>query len=166
VGKDLALSIFTKSDLPVAPEDSSQTAQPGKTRILLAEDNHINKLIALDQLLKLGYAADVVPNGLEVLEALKLIPYDIIFMDCQMPEMDGYDAASAIRLQEQTSGSGYNWNAPVYIVAITAHAMKGDRDKCLAAGMDDYLSKPIRLPELQAALKRWKARTRTSTNSI
>jgi two-component system sensor histidine kinase/response regulator len=159
VDKDLALNIFTKSDLPVAPEDSSQTAQPGKTRILLAEDNHINQLIALDQLLKLGYAADVVPNGLEVLEALKSIPYDIIFMDCQMPEMDGYDAASAIRLQEQTSGSGYNWKAPVYIVAITAHAMKGDRDKCLAAGMDDYLSKPIRLPELRAALERWKAST-------
>jgi CheY-like chemotaxis protein len=90
---------------------------------------------------------------------VKSIPYDIIFMDCQMPEMDGYDAARAIRVQEQSSDHRASREFQVYIIAITANAMEGDREKCLAAGMDDYITKPIRLQELQAALGRWKVHT-------
>jgi two-component system, sensor histidine kinase and response regulator len=156
--KDLVPDTAAKSHLSTAPAYPPPIdTQPGKTRVLLAEDNHINQLIAVDQLRKLGYRADVVSNGLAAVEAFKSIPYDIIFMDCQMPEMDGYNAASAIRIQEQTSNQGSDWKTPVHIIAITANAMRGDREKCLAAGMDDYLSKPIRLPDLEAVLKRWKA---------
>jgi CheY-like chemotaxis protein len=111
---------------------------------------------ALGLLLKLGYSADIAANGLAVLEALKSIPYDIILMDCLMPEMDGYETAQAIRTREQSSDQGSNGELPVHIIAITANAMQGDRQKCLAAGMDDYLSKPIRLQELEAVLERWK----------
>jgi len=88
-----------------------------------------------------------------VLSAMKQVPYDIIFMDCQMPEMDGYEAARLIRQAERSSQ--VNWRAPVHIVAMTANAMTGDREKCLAAGMDDYLSKPVRKAELQSALIKW-----------
>ena len=132
----------------------------------MAEDNHTNQLVALGLLRKLGYGADIVVNGLAALEALKSIPYDIILMDCHMPEMDGYDATRAIRIREQSSDQGFNWKSPVHIIAITASAMQGDREKCLAAGMDDYLSKPIRLQELQAVLKRWKPGTRNRCDQI
>ena len=95
-------------------------------------------------------------NGLEVLEALQLVSYDIILMDCQMPEMDGYEATRAIRKREKSSDQYCSWKSPVYIIAMTANAMQGESDKCFAVGMDDYLSKPVRTFELQAALKRWK----------
>ncbi|HEY0793690.1 MAG TPA: response regulator, partial [Chthoniobacterales bacterium] len=135
----------------------SETAPPlEKVRILLAEDNSINQKVALGQLRKLGYTANVAANGLEVLEALRLMAYDIILMDGQMPEMDGYEATRAIRKQEQSPDSRCAWNPPIYIIAMTANAMQGDRETCMAAGMDDYLSKPVKLPELQTALKRWK----------
>ena len=81
------------------------------------------------------------------------MPYDIIFMDCQMPEMDGYEASRLIRQAERKSN--VSWKVPVRIVAMTANAMAGDREKCLAAGMDDYLSKPVRKVDLQSALLRW-----------
>jgi two-component system sensor histidine kinase/response regulator len=90
-----------------------------------------------------------------VLEALQHIPYDLILMDCQMPEMDGYEAAQAIRLRENRSDSPCPWKSPVHIIAMTAHAMQGEREKCLGAGMDDYLSKPVRPVDLEAALGRW-----------
>ena len=125
-------------------------------RILLAEDNSINQKVALGQLRKLRYRADTVANGLEVLEALQLVSYDIIFMDCQMPEMDGYEATRAIRKREQSLEQPCPWKSPVYIIALTANAMQGDSEKCLAVGMDDYLSKPVRLSELQAVLERSK----------
>jgi two-component system, sensor histidine kinase and response regulator len=115
---------------------------------------------------KLGYETDTVTNGLGALEAAKSIPYDIIFMDCQMPEMDGYDAARAIRAQEQRSDQGAAREFQVYIIAITANAMEGDREACLAAGMDDYLSKPIRLQELQAVLEHWKAYAQNRSNPL
>jgi two-component system, sensor histidine kinase and response regulator len=127
-----------------------------KAHVLLVEDNRVNQKVALARLQKLGYRADAVVNGIEVLEALRRLPYDLIFMDCQMPEMDGYEAAHAIRQAEQNLERPCPWNAPIYIIALTAHAMDGDREKCLAVGMDDYLTKPVLVPELQGALERWK----------
>jgi signal transduction histidine kinase/PleD family two-component response regulator len=118
-------------------------------RILLAEDHTINQKVALRLIESLGYRADAVGNGVEVLDALQRVPYDIIFMDCQMPELDGYETTRRIRRQHPR---------PVHIIAMTAHAMQGDREKCLAAGMDDYISKPVRTPDLQAAIEQWHAR--------
>jgi two-component system sensor histidine kinase/response regulator len=126
-----------------------------KMRILLAEDNTINQLVALAQLKKLGYTAQTVRNGLEVLKALEQVSYDVILMDCQMPELDGYEATKTIRKREKAPDRRCPWKAPVPIIALTAHAMQGEREKCLAAGMDDYLSKPIRPDELKAVLERW-----------
>ena len=123
-------------------------------RILLAEDNQVNQKIAVAQLKKLGCAVDVVANGLEVMTALPLMKYDLVFMDCQMPEMDGYEATQAIRKREQDRAHPCRWKAPMHVVAMTANAMQGDREKCLAAGMDDYTSKPVRLTELREAIER------------
>jgi CheY-like chemotaxis protein len=116
-------------------------------KILLVEDNPINQRVALKLLQKLGLKADVASSGRKALDALDKQQYDLILMDCQMPEMDGYAATGEIRKRE-----GDSRHTP--ICAITANALAGDRDKCLAAGMDDYVSKPISLPDLQAALER------------
>ena len=91
-----------------------------------------------------------------LIEALQHISYDIILMDCQMPEMDGYKATQALRQREQNLENPCPWHVPVYIIAMTANAMQGEREKCLAVGMDDYLSKPVRTSDLQTALERWK----------
>jgi PAS domain S-box-containing protein len=123
-------------------------------RILLAEDNTINREVAQGLLGKLGYRADAVANGTEVLAALRQIRYDVILMDCQMPELDGYEATRRIRRFEQERVAPFDWKTPLYIVALTAHAMEGDREKCLMAGMNNYLGKPLRLEQLQAALAR------------
>ncbi|HXM28791.1 MAG TPA: response regulator [Chthoniobacterales bacterium] len=132
---------------PAAGSSAAPRPQPQKARVLIAEDNPINQKVALVQLEELGYHAEVVPNGLAVLEALDRISYDIILMDCQMPEMDGYETARRIRTR-----SG-NFRQP-YIIAMTAHAMSGDSEKCLEAGMNDYISKPIQLDAFAAALAR------------
>jgi len=152
---DAAEHLFAKRakrERPVSTQE--ELVHVRKARILLAEDNTVNQKVALAQLRGLGLSAEAVANGFEVLTALKQVPYDIILMDCQMPEMDGYETSRMIRQAERTSHA--NWRSPVYIVAMTANAMTGDLEKCLAAGMDDYLSKPVRREELHSALKKWK----------
>ena len=121
-----------------------------RSRILIAEDNAINQRVAKRMLEKLGLEADIVDNGARAVAALKEIAYPLILMDCQMPEMDGFQATSAIRLWE--TGQGHS-RTP--IVAMTAHAMPGDHERCIEVGMDDYLSKPITLASLEATLSRW-----------
>ena len=115
-------------------------------RILMADDNRVNQKVGRGFLEKLGYKADVVGNGLEVIESLQRQPYDLIFLDIQMPEMDGYETARQIQLR---------WSERPRIIAMTGNAMQGDREKCLAAGMDDYIVKPVRLADLRATLERW-----------
>jgi CheY-like chemotaxis protein/nitrogen-specific signal transduction histidine kinase len=154
LGRAAAEHVFSKPEKGAASSGPAPELTGARhARILLAEDNIVNQKVALAQLKGLGFTADSVANGHEVLTALKQVPYDIIFMDCQMPEMDGYEASRMIRLAEKTSP--VPWRAPVPIVAMTAHAMTGDREKCLAVGMDDYLSKPVRKADLQSALIKW-----------
>jgi len=124
-----------------------------KLRVLVAEDNVVNQKIVLKLLGKLGHSADAVANGLEAVQANQRVEYDVILMDCQMPDMDGYQATVEIRRLEGLEGRR------IPIIALTANAMAGDREKCLDSGMDDFLTKPIR-PKLQAeTLNRWTAAT-------
>jgi CheY-like chemotaxis protein/HPt (histidine-containing phosphotransfer) domain-containing protein len=116
-------------------------------RILLVEDNAVNQQLALLLLEKLGYRADVAANGLEALEALERQPYDVVLMDVEMPQMDGLEATRRIRERAPAA------NGP-HVIAVTANALHGERERCLEAGMDDYITKPLRLAELAAALGR------------
>ncbi len=118
-------------------------------RILVAEDNVTNQKVVERMLEKLGYRADVVENGRDAIKALDAAPYDMVFMDVQMPQMDGFEATAAIRQREKERDTGH-----LPIIAMTAHAMKGDRERCIDSGMDDYVSKPIQPKELAAAIAR------------
>jgi CheY-like chemotaxis protein len=137
---------------PVVPMPVPATPTPTATavsglRVLLVEDNSVNQRLALALLQRDGHSVTVVDNGRAAIEALSATAFDAILMDVQMPEMSGLDATAEIRARERTTGGH------VRIIAMTAHAMQGDRERCLAAGMDDYVTKPIRLPELRRAIQ-------------
>jgi CheY-like chemotaxis protein len=130
--------------------DNPQTA----ARILVAEDSPLNQQIALKQLEKLGYQATAVSDGGQALETHSQTPQDIILMDCQMPGTNGYDAAAALRDREEKLAAAGTPVKRVYIIAMTANTETDNRERCLAAGMDDFINKPVQLPELEAALHR------------
>ena len=124
-------------------------------RVLLCDDNVVNQKVASRLLQQMGYRPEVAGHGGQALAALDKKPFDLIFMDVMMPEMDGLEATRAIRERQKDRANHPNYKSPIVIVAMTANAMQGDRDKCLAAGMDDYLSKPVRLEDFRAIIERW-----------
>ncbi|NOS78665.1 MAG: response regulator [Nitrospira sp.] len=125
-----------------------------RRRVLVVEDNSVNQKLAVRMLEKLGYRPDLVENGQEALAALDAGAYEAVLMDCQMPVMDGFEATAAIRRQE-AAGKRYVSAGHLPIIAVTANAMQGDRERCLAAGMDAYLAKPIKLEDVRTTLARW-----------
>ncbi len=140
----------TENIMPSDPARSPVTfpaAPPAGGPILIAEDNAINQKVIERMVQKLGYRVKLVANGRDAIDALSRDVYELIFMDCQMPEMDGFEACREIRKNEGSSR--------IPIIAITANAMKGDRERCLAAGMDDYVSKPFKQDDLRVVIERW-----------
>jgi CheY-like chemotaxis protein/nitrogen-specific signal transduction histidine kinase/HPt (histidine-containing phosphotransfer) domain-containing protein len=146
----LAGASATQPVRPIVTRHAIREMRRGSLRILLAEDNITNQQVALGILRKLGLHADAVANGAEAVSALETIPYDLVLMDVQMPTMDGFEATLHIRDRQSTV---LNHNVP--IVAMTAHAMQGDRERCLEAGMNDYVTKPVSPQALSEALARW-----------
>jgi CheY-like chemotaxis protein len=126
-----------------------------KIHILIAEDNPVNQDVARAMMRKMGFRADVVANGKEAINALQTIPYDLVMMDCQMPEMDGFK--TTLRIRNGTCGV---LNPGIPIIAMTASTMRGDRDRCIQAGMNDFIAKPVQLRELTEMLTRWLAKTK------
>jgi signal transduction histidine kinase/CheY-like chemotaxis protein/HPt (histidine-containing phosphotransfer) domain-containing protein len=146
---DCLMNVMSKSCQPVHESKQTGTVQ-FLARILVAEDNPTNQLVATGMLEKLGCTVELVDDGLKAVAAVKNYSYDLVFMDCQMPLMDGYQATEEIRKYEQQSGI-----KPISIIALTAHAMQGDREKCLRVGMNDHLSKPFEERRLQTILQQW-----------
>ena len=155
------LPLSTSAERPVRLTSPAAGADPlaadadlaqggGGPRILVADDNHINRVVATQLVRRLGYEADAVSNGREVLDALERGVYALILMDCQMPELDGYQATTEIRRRESEAGA-----LRIPIVAMTADVLDRDRNRCLECGMDDYVSKPVRASVIEAALKTW-----------
>ena len=144
----LSVQVQREKKPPATPTLDPDLGRRLPLRVLLADDNPINQKVGHSVLQKLGYQADIANNGVEVLKALEQKAYDILFLDVQMPEMDGLEAARQIHQR---------WPADKRprIIAMTGNALMGDREKCLQAGMDDYISKPVRINELQSALQRW-----------
>jgi CheY-like chemotaxis protein len=143
----------------VRQQPTSKPGQPLTERlplsILLCDDNAINQKVAARILQSIGYQTDFAANGREALDALDKKPYDLIFMDVMMPEMDGLEATCAIRERQKDGVAHPNYQSRIIIVAMTAQAMQGDREKCLAAGMDDYLAKPVLPKDVRAIVERW-----------
>lgn len=151
---DRLLSLVVPGQPADAPPGSALAAgagarSPKKLSVLVAEDNPVNREVAMEMLDALGCRVDAVCNGREAVEAVAARRYDVVFMDCQMPEMDGFSASRAIRDGELNSG------VHLPIVALTAHAIAGDRERCLAVGMDDYMTKPFSQQDLRAMIRRW-----------
>jgi CheY-like chemotaxis protein len=155
---DTLVSLLAHDEAPKpAAAPTKPTLDPGMAarhplRILLAEDNVVNQKLAMRLLQQMGYRADLASNGIEAVECVKRQPYDVVLMDVQMPEMDGLEASRRITAQSQPGQRPR-------IVAMTANAMQGDRELCLASGMDDYLTKPIRVDQLVEALDNVPARS-------
>jgi len=151
------LSNALASALGVVPQPDMRAPAPGlrlatlPVRVLVAEDNVVNQKVVIYMLRKLGIRADVAANGLEALDALQRLPYDLVLMDCQMPEMDGFEASIEIRHHELMSGRAQR----TPIVAMSANARTEDRERAMSGGMDDYLVKPVKVENLESALKRW-----------
>ena len=141
--------------VPSAAKLNPALAQRLPLRLLLADDNIINQKVASRLLQQMGYRTDIVNNGLEALQALEKRPYDIIFMDVQMPELDGLETSRCIRQRQQELSPHPHFQQRLAIIAMTANAMQGDREKCLEAGMDDYIPKPVRPEALQAVIERF-----------
>jgi CheY-like chemotaxis protein len=157
----LRLVMGQAPDLPSGPESlvtrhhAREAAARNRGRILVVEDNVVNQKVAVRLLENLGYKADVAANGLEAIDALHRLPYDVVLMDCQMPELDGFEATRRIReLEERREIKGH-----IPIVALTANALQEDRERCLHAGMDDYMSKPINVEQLACILAQWAKKT-------
>jgi len=159
LGADAAVPAASNAQAPTA-------TRPGR-RILVAEDNAVNQSVVRLQLRRLGYECDIVDNGLAVVEGARHGTYDVILMDCEMPELDGFEATRRIRAWEADRRAAGAQVRSIHIVALTAKAMSGDREACLAAGMNDYLSKPLRSAELAAALSHAHAAlTGSNTDSV
>jgi CheY-like chemotaxis protein len=152
---DVLVTVLERKAGTTLPAATGTGARPSSAmRILLAEDNEVNRRLALALLARMGYEADVVPNGLEALSALRREPYDVVLMDVEMPELDGLEATRRIR-------SEWPADRQPHIIAMTANAMQGDRERCLEAGMDDYVSKPVKPEALAAALRSGEERHRS-----
>jgi signal transduction histidine kinase/DNA-binding response OmpR family regulator len=154
--RDALLAAVAEVEPAPPPSEATEAEAPAAAaseptshaRILVAEDNPVNQQLARAMLLRLGYQADCVGNGQEAVESVAQLPYDLVLMDCQMPVMDGFEATKAIRAREGSTRH-------TIVVAVTANAMTGDRERCLEAGMDDYLAKPFRAGDLRRVLGRW-----------
>jgi len=148
---ELAFEILPQETIEKKVEQSQDYNEALEGRVLLVEDNLVNQIVAKKMLEKIGLEYEVANDGKEALEYLAADKeFKLILMDCQMPVMDGYEATIEIRNQEKNSTS-----APVTVIAMTANAMEGDKEQCLAAGMDDYIAKPVKLPDLKAMLYKW-----------
>jgi CheY-like chemotaxis protein len=149
--------LLTQRDLDEATLETTRSVVDEKilndsrppSHVLVAEDNRVNQKLVVRLLEKLGCTVDVAHDGREAVERLQKAEYDLVLMDCQMPEMDGYQATQAIRDRERDSGER------IPIIALTANAMEGDRERCLDAGMDDYVTKPVSRKALDAVLAKW-----------
>ncbi len=150
-------ALFNKKEpaAPAPPKADQPLAERYPLRILLCEDNVINQKVTVRILQQIGYQCDLAANGREGLEALDRQPYDLIFMDMMMPEMDGLAATRAIRERQKNGAAHPHYRSRILIIAMTALAQQSDRENCLAAGMDDYLAKPIRPADVRNAIERW-----------
>ncbi len=155
------IMLVLEAQTPVAAAEVQRVVSPPGTgtktaRILLVEDNPVNQKVAARQLANLGYVhTDAAANGVEALAMLQRQPYDLILMDCQMPDMDGYETSRRIRAAEESRALTSATPPHIPIIAMTANALEGDREKCLAAGMDDYVAKPVRIEQLGQMLQKW-----------
>jgi len=164
-----AIAPMMPIDEPLANSTSNRASaidnrELASLKILLVEDTPINQKVGLNQLRVLGCTADVANNGAEALSMVALKKYDIVLMDCQMPVLDGYEATRELRRREAADAAGkMEPHQKTVVIAMTANALKGDREKCLAAGMDDYISKPISIEKLKSVLANWSAKLKIET---